>query len=165
MLVSNKTLVIGSLVLVGVGGFAGRLLTPTKTITKTETKVVTQTDTKVVHDKVYVTKTENIVKKPDGTVQDTITTVDQSQIVSNDVSASKSVDNSTYKEITNPKNLSLGVVYKQQVTNITLGDYLTQQSYANVGVVGIYQTQILSTFILGGFFLDGTAIAGVGFTF
>jgi len=161
--IDTKYLIGGSLILIGLGGFAGRLLTPTKIITKTEVKTEYKTDTKIVHDQVFVTKTEKKITKKDGTIEDTIVTVDKSKIDNKEIATDKTTDKTVLKEIDNPKNLSLGIVYKESFAKINPNDLLP--TYNNVGVVAVYQTQILSTFILGGFFLDSTAIVGVGFTF
>jgi len=146
-----------------VGGFCVRILGPTKIKTVVEVKTEYKTDTKIVHDQVFVTKTEKKITKKDGTIEDTIVTVDKSKIDNKEFETDKTTDKTVLKEIDNPKNLSLGIVYKESFANINPNDLLP--TYNNVGVVAVYQTQILSTFILGGFFLDSTAIVGVGFTF
>lgn len=95
---SVKTIVISSVLLLGIGAAIGRFEGPAKVVTKTETKVVTQTVVKEVEKKSTENKKNTVTTitettKPDGTKTRTIVIRNKDDI--------KVVDNTKVDEKTN----------------------------------------------------------------
>jgi len=128
--------------------------TPTKIRTITEVK----TEVKTVHDKVYIDRVITKITKPDGTIEEITKEQDRSVIDSRDTVK----DQIKTIEITNPKYLSLGLMYKVDIVDIQNN---ILNPYDAIGVWATYDTGILSTEIMGGVFYDRTVVIGLGVKF
>jgi hypothetical protein len=148
----KKLILIGTIpaLLVGTGVY---LLKPTEIKTEVKTVEVVKKE----KENVYIDRVITKVVKPDGTIEEkTIekdrTKIDRQERIDEEIKT---------KTITNPRYFSLGVVYK-----LDTKDFISITNYRqNTGIVAEYDTGILSSFILGSAFLDGTAIVGLGFRF
>ena len=149
------TLIKNPIVSAIVGGIAvGALVyfaTPTKVKTVTEVK----TEVKTVKEQVYVDRTITKTIQPDGTVTEITKEQDRSRIDSQDTIK----DQIKTIELTNPKYLSLGLMYKVDIVDIQNN---ILNPYDSIGVWAVYDTGFLSTEIMGGVFYDRTVIIGLG---
>lgn len=143
------TAIVGVSALV-VGAVGTAILLPTKIETKVETKV----EIKEVEKKIIVDREITKVTKPDGTVTEITKEKDRSTEESKDtVNESKA---STV--VTNPKELTVKVQGKSNITNPTL------PSTKDIGV-GVDYDIGHGVEVSGSVFKDGTVTFGIGFSF
>lgn len=147
----NKSIIITSIVGLILGGIVGVIFKPSSVRTVTEVK----TEVKTVKEQVYVDRTITKTIKPDGTVTEITKEQDRSRIDSQDTIK----DQIKTIELTNPKYLSLGLMYKADIVNI---ENNILNPYDGIGVWVVYDTGFLSTEIMGGVFYDRTVVIGLG---
>jgi hypothetical protein len=159
---SNKTLITTSVVSLAIGSAATYFFLPTKIETRVEfkEKIIEVEKMQKTADKTVVVKRKTT--NPNGSITET-------EVIRNNVKntlqskeASKETSKKEEKIVTNPKNLSLGVVYKANLSEIPNIDFTGQSYYKNLGVQVNYDTGWLNTYITGSVFIDSTIIIGVG---
>lgn len=146
----NKNVIIIAAISAVATGISVYFLSPTKIETKIETRV----EERVINQKVYVDREITKIVKPDGTIEEKTIEKDRS-VIDRRERLDEEIKSIT---LTNPKYLSLGVLYKANVDNfISTIDYKN-----NIGVYGSYDTGFFSTEILGAVFYDKTIMLGLG---
>lgn len=148
----KKTIIISSISAVAAGTLV-YFIKPTEIKTEVKTVEVIKKEKQDVYIDRVITK----IVKPDGTIEEKTIEQDRTK-----VDRLERIDEQVKtKTITNPRNFSLGVVYKADMTDFTtITDYRQ-----NAGVVVEYDTGFLNSFVSGLVFLDGTAAIGIGFRF
>lgn len=132
---SVKTIVISSVLLLGIGAAIGRFEGPAKVVTKTETKVVTQTVVKEVEKKSTQTNKNTVTTvtettKPDGTKTKTTVITDKDSI--------KVVDNTKLDEKSNSSSdtkSSTVTTYSKNDWNVSAMASVTKPKLSNLGTI------------------------------
>lgn len=154
MIELNKTTIIVSISSAVAGAALIYFIKPTEIKTEVKTVEVVKKE----KENIYIDRVVTKFTKPDGTIEEKIVEQDRTKI-----DRQEQIDEEVKtKIITNPKYFSLGVVYKIDTKDFSSS--LTNYRQ-NTGVLVEYDTTVLSSFVVGSVFLDGTAILGLGFRF